>query len=347
MRNYLKIPDLAPKWMQLPTLKQLTNDMDENRMSEIEIEPINLVLSYLTNTYEIEKELELGRSIEEQDTWKEYRPGALFYKDGKFYRAAHLIKPEVRFEAEKYWIPVNALPYDAKEYFGTPPVEEPESEPEIPGDGEPGLFSLVEPEPEPEPEVPVEPTPVVPIYELPAGFYRIIEGSLYRLDAAYNGEAPQTDSGLWEPIYTEQYSGEANYLASEYVEHDGLFYACAVNHGIISNTVTHPAYVIVDQKADTLESAPEKFDQIPDPRNGNIVRHLALLATFFMYQANVPDRIPLTITDQEEATCKWLSSCAKMQINPLLPRKNVRDTTKKVGRAVVVASQGDAKNWRY
>ena len=67
-------------------MKQLIRD-DEDRYSQAEEAAEASIVEYLTDNYEVEKELENGKSLMEYNSMITYPVGSHFYKDDKIWEA--------------------------------------------------------------------------------------------------------------------------------------------------------------------------------------------------------------------------------------------------------------------
>jgi hypothetical protein len=95
------------------TLKQLVRE-DEESIDKAEEAAEASILEYLTENYEVEKELSVGKSIKEYNRQITYPAGACFYKDGKIWETMRTINgyksPLDKTYWEEYTEPTGAEP---------------------------------------------------------------------------------------------------------------------------------------------------------------------------------------------------------------------------------------------
>lgn len=76
---------------------------DEDRLAQAEEAAEASVLEYLTENYEVEKALEVGKELRPYNTQITYPVGAHFYLDGKIYKATRVINGRKAPATGEYW----------------------------------------------------------------------------------------------------------------------------------------------------------------------------------------------------------------------------------------------------
>lgn len=344
MKRYLKNTDLAPKYMKEETLKRLTNNLEEHRLFDAEKDAVSLVLSHLTNNFEIEEELALGRSIEVQNTQKEYKAGSHLYDGGRYFRVAKTVTPSVRPDAASFWTKLDVRPFSETEtYLANTTYYRSEGE---------EVYKLVDAAGE--------------VSTLDSLAWELVEVFEYSGDENYlTGEIVECDSGYYEcrrnngslsnnrvnPSYTVAFvEAVPSGVVPEAYDRNKVYRRVDGFNGYV--TLENKTYFLSEANEpkanpDTRQSLPEKFELVSDPRNGNIVRCVAALATYGLYQAQVPDNIPSTTIREEEKMMDFLKDSSKLRINPLLKRKMNASGKRTNAGWVIYASEGDKKKWHY
>lgn len=348
MRRYLQTTDLAPKYMQEQTLRRLTGDLDEQRLSDAEKDAVSLVISHLTNNYEIEEEIALGRSIEPYNPQKEYRAGSYLYEGGKFLQAARTLTPSVRPDAATFWRLLHVSPFNEAETY-EPGREYYRSKGEdiyrlVDAAGEVTRLDSLAWEKVETPAYSGEENYLAgDVVECDTGYY-VCErnnGALSdnRVHPSYTKGFVEIDAqALPEGVEPEVYDRSRVYRRKDgfsgYVKLEGRLYHLPEENEPLVNP-------------DSRQLIPEKYEQVSDPRNSNIVRAVGALTTYFLYQALVPDNIPTTTIREEEKVLDFLRDAARLKVNPLLRRKMSQTGSRANAGWVVVASEGDKRRWWF
>ncbi len=292
-------------------LSQLVRNKGE-RFSMAEEAAEASIIEYLTDNYEIEKELAVGKNLMEYNKQISYPAGAHFYKDGKIYQALRSITGIKSPFVEPYW--EELLDYDKEKFENATPYSQLATY--SPGqivtfanayfqcqnynglDFEdiriPGVVAWEKQD----------------VYEWQANVeYREWEavsfnGNFYALltkeniDLTVNPE--EADQWGMIGLYDKNYNYEFN--DHEYVEFDGAVYLPVIN-----------------PIADELK---ENYNIVEhDPRNGNIKKHLVRLALYELHKLISPNNISSARITDYETSITWLRDANKMRINPNIPRK--------------------------
>lgn len=329
-------------------MRRLTNDLDEQRLYDAEKDAVFLVISHLTNNYEIEEEIALGRSIEPYNPQKEYKAGSYLYEGGNFLMAARTLAPSVRPDAATFWRLLQVSPFNEAETY-EPGKEYYRSQGE-------DIYRLVDAAGE--------------INNLDSLAWEKVEVTAYSGEENYlAGDVVECDTGYYvcernngalsdsrvHPSYTK---GFVEISAQELP--DGVEPEVYDRSRIYRRADGFNGYVRLGESIyhlpeeneplvnpDTRQLIPEKYEQTGDPRNSNIVRAVGALTTYFLYQALVPDNIPATTIREEEKVLNFLCDAARMKVNPLLKRKMSKAGDRTNAGWVVVSSDGDKRRWWF
>lgn len=293
-------------------MSQLTRGNDESIAQAEEAAEASIV-EYLTDNYEVEKELARGKSLMPYNPNIVYPVGAHFYMDGKIYEAIRSIAGIKKPTDKPYW---KELEDYNEELFA-------KSRPYIqltnwqPGDivsFANSYFECVEPNgidfndiripgingwEEKEDILPWEPN-----FEYVPWEVVIWDGKYYALVTLENIDLTVNpyDSDNWGLIgeYDPEYAYE--FTPTEYI--------------VYNNRVYYPVMSVV---ADDIKEGWNIRQH--DPRNSNIKKHLVRLAVYELYKLISPNNVSSARIADYEASIMWLRDANRMKINPQIPRK--------------------------
>jgi len=273
------------------------------------------VIEYLSENYEIEKELNKGKYIAGYDRAITFPVGASIYYDDKIYEVIRSISGYKAPSDVEYW----------EEYLDNHP--EPES---IPNYSQFGTYYKDN---------------IVCYNDI---FYKCLSENGYKFGniriPMVNGwlEVPNTD---WQPT---------NYALWDVVKFDEVFYTLlslddfdnninpyeSENWGAIADyssehneyELSEHEYVAYNRKVfypetDVNADIPEvgKNLSLHDPRNYNLKKHLVRLAIYELTKLIAPNNVSVVRIRDYEDSMKWLSDAAKLKLNPQIPRKLAED----------------------
>lgn len=297
-------------------LNQLTRGNDSRFVQAEEAAEMSVV-EYLSENYEVEKELAKGKYIAEYDRRITYPVGAHIYFEGRIHEVIRSISGYRKPAVTAYWEECADIHADTEQVAGYSQFST-----YYPGDKVnyngvvytclaengyrfddvriPMVGGWLELTAEP-----WQPTgyPLWAVVEHEGAFY-----TLMTLDGFDNNIDPFT-SDCWGAIadYAPEYNGYER-SEHEYVVHDGrVFYPeTDVNADIPlvgRNLVAH------------------------DPRNYNLKKHMVRLALYELTKLIAPNNVSVVRMRDYEDSMKWLNDAAKLRLNPQIPRK--LDETKK------------------
>lgn len=310
-------------------MKQLIRD-DEDRYSQAEEAAEASIVEYLTDNYEVEKELETGKSLMEYNSMITYPVGSHFYKDDKIWETLRSINGFKRPSNIVYW---QELDYDERKYAEAKPYSQIQNW--QPGDivmFANAYFECLEPNGIDFNDIRIPGISAwqkVETYEWQANIeYNVWETVLYndKFYALLNTDnidltVNPYDSDNWGLVgtYDETYSYELK--DTEYVEYEGDLYI--------------PTMLPV---ADELK---EGYNiRVHDPRNGNIKKHMVRLALYELHKLISPNNISSARITDYETSITWLRDANRMKINPQIPRK-LDDENKPAAEYAIATFQRD------
>lgn len=290
-------------------LKQLIRG-NEERLAQAEEAAEQSVIEYLTDNYEIEKALEVGKNLRAYDEQITYPAGCYFYHNGKIYRA---IRPMAGRKAPMfapYWEEAtgyvdgsSAAPYSQlKDY--------------CPGD----------------------------IVSVGGKLYLCLAYNGY---SYHDIRFPGIDG--WKETETHQWYANFEYALWDVVKHDGKFYTLCFtegidltaspdisdNWGLIGEYATDyeyefsgHEYIVYKGRVfyPTMNVNPDKpeegYNITPDdPRNANLKKHILRLAVYELFKLISPNNISSARITDYETSITWLRDASRLKINPQIPRK--------------------------
>ncbi len=270
------------------------------------------IVEYLTDNYEVEQALAVGKNLRDYNPRITYPVGVHFYHEGKIVEAMRSINGIKAPASVKYWQECedyikasqegiqkysqlcNYHPSDLVEFSGIIYECLEHNGLDYADIRIPGINAWEEVETVPwEPNVEYELWYVV---EWDSRFFALL--SVEDIDLTIN----PMDSDNWGLIgdYTPDYQYE--FKDTEYVVYDGK--------------VWHPTML---PTADTLK---EGYNfRYHDPRNPNIKKHMIKIALYELHKLISPNNVSTARITDYEATMQWLHDANRCKINPQIPRK--------------------------
>ena len=294
-------------------LRQLIRNR-EDRIAQAEEAAETSIVEYLTDNYEVEKELMKGKLLVEYNPTITYPVGAHFYKDGKIYEAMRSITG-VKIPSDKtYWTELDGR--DEKKIADAVPYLQ--------------LRNW-------------QPGDVVTYANL---YYECVEPNGYDFNDI---RIPGVEG--WQRLdnINEWIANNENYLPWDVVVYEGNFYALLTvenlditvnpydsdNWGMIgqydqsypyelkeTEFVVYNGAVYIPTIKPTAYSLQEGYNiRQNDPRNPNIKKHLVRLALYELHKLISPNNISSARITDYEASIMWLRDANRCKINPQIPRK--------------------------
>ncbi len=291
-------------------LDQLLRDNQE-RLPKAEEAAEASIVEYLTDNYEIETALEVGKAIQPYNPQITYPAGAHFYHNDTICEAMRTINGYKSATTEVYWeLYVEIVDEAAVAQYSQLSNYSP---------GDLVMFGG-----------------------------RMYECQSYNGIDFYNIRIPGVDG--WAAISTYQWQPNLSYNLWEAVKWEGEFYALielenidltvnpleSDNWGLIgtyspdyvSYEFSDHEYVVYEGTlyAPTMDVNPDALTEgynykINDPRNPNIKKHMLRLAVYELYKLISPNNMSTVRITDYEASIMWLRDASKMRINPQIPRK--------------------------
>lgn len=299
-------------------LRQLIRD-DETRIYEAEEAAESTIVEYLTQKYEVEKTLAVGKNLLPYNTQITYPAGAHFYYNGQIHHALRLINGTKRPCASPYWEELLDFDYDKKM-------------PEIKAYSQALTYS---------------PNDLV---SFSGRVYKCIE---------YNGQEFKDiripGVTAWQQVGVNEWESGTYYDEWDVVSYEDVFYTLLTTEGI--NWTKNPYdsdcwgqigeydetnayeisetdyavydgnvyYPLMNVNADALEL--NYNIALHDPRNSSLKRHMLHLAVYELHKLISPNNISSSRITDYEMSIEWLRDAAKQRLDPTIPRK--RDEEKK------------------
>jgi hypothetical protein len=290
-------------------LSQLVRD-NENRFIQAEQAAEASIIDYLSENYEVEKELNRGKYIFDYNRSISYPIGSHFYLDGDIYETIQAINGYKSPFTNPYW-------HESEEVIDLDEVE-PYSQMK---DYYPGNV--------------VKFLNTVYVCDIQNGFdfndIRIPGINAWERVTAYAWDT--ISYNLWEVVQyndqyfalisTEDYDPFVNPIESdcwglignydkdldiyELSEHEYVVYEEEVYYPIINPNADKPV----------LSTNLKRLD----PRNYNLKRHMVQLALYELHKLISPGNISSTRIDDYEHSMQWLKDASKLKLNPQIPRK--------------------------
>lgn len=315
-------------------LAQLTRGNDE-RFIQAEESAEMSVVEYLSENYEIEKELAKGKYIAEYDRRITYPVGVHIYYDGQIHEVIRSISGYRKPTTTVYWDECIDTNVDAEQVpcysqFST----------YYQGDR-------------------VNYNGVV---------YTCLAENGYKFDDI---RIPMV--GGWLEATAEQWQ-PVDYPLWTVVEYDGAFYTLMTLDGFDNNInplvsdcwgaiadydpayneyeLSEHEYVVYDGRVfypetDVNADAPHVGQNLllHDPRNYNLKKHMVRLALYELTKLIAPNNVSVVRMRDYEDSMKWLNDAAKLRLNPQIPRK-VDETKKPVTDWQLATFQTDYDPYR-
>lgn len=268
------------------------------------------ITDYLSENFEIEKELEVGKRILDHNRGISYPPGTYFYFDGQICEVLQAINGFKAPAGCVYWnmydneiIPQmvrsysqlnNYHPGDIVDYLGVKYICETQNgfdfnDIRIPG---PNVW---------------EEAVVHPWEALPYNLWDVVEYE-HKFFALIS-----TDD--FEPL-TNPMESDCWGLIGEYDNTLDTYEVSEHEYVVYQGKVYYP---VVNPNHDTPVLG--KNIRIHDPRNYNLKRHMVQLALYELHKLISPNNISSVRIDDYEHSMLWLKDASKLKLNPQIPRK--------------------------
>lgn len=270
------------------------------------------IVEYLTDNYEVEKALAVGKSLREYNPRITYPVGVHFYYEGKIVEALRSINGIKAPALVEYWQECEDITRMAQESIS-------------------GYSQLLN----------YHPGDLV-VY---AGVvYECLEHNGYDY-----GDIRIPGISAWETVETSVWEPNLEYSEWDVVEWEGQFFALlslenidltvnpmeSDNWGLIGQYDPEYAYELKDTEyvecggriwipilsptADTLQ---EGYNfRYHDPRNANIKKHMIKIALYELHKLISPNNVSTARITDYEATMQWLHDANRCKINPQIQRK--------------------------
>lgn len=269
------------------------------------------IIEYLSENYEVEKELAIGKFIAEYESQITYPVGAHIYMDGLIYEVIRSISGYKSPADVDYW----------EEYSDISIVLR-----DVPGYSQFNTYFMGD---------------IVLYNEV---LYKCLVENGYKFN---NIRIPMVNG--WTDVYYEEWQ-PTDYNIWDVVRYEGDFYTLlslaafdnninpfeSDNWGAIADytsnyneyDLSNTEYVVyndqvfypeIDVNADIAEVG--KHLVLHDPRNYNLKKHLIRLAIYELTKLIAPNNVSVARIRDYEDSMKWLSDASKLKINPQIPRK--------------------------
>ena len=315
-------------------LQQLTRGNDE-RFIQAEQSAEMSIVEYLSENYEVEKELAKGKYIADYDRRITYPVGVHIYFDGQIHEVIRSISGYRKPATVTYWEESTDINIDASQV----PLY--------------SQFNTYYPSDK------VNYNGVV---------YLCLSENGYKFDdirIPMVGGWIEAETTLWQPI---------DYPLWAVVEYEGAFYTLMTLDGFDNNIdpltsdcwgaiadydsayndyeLSDHEYVVYEghvfyPETDVNADAPELGNNLSlhDPRNYNLKKHMVRLAVYELTKLIAPNNVSAVRMRDYEDSMKWLNDAAKLRLNPQIPRK-VDETKKPVTDWQLATFQTDYDPYR-
>lgn len=315
-------------------LSQITRG-DTERMIQAEESAEMSIIEYLSENYEIEKELSKGKFIADYDRRISFPVGSHFYLNSQIYEVTRYISGYKVPATTTYWeesadpnIIVEKIPHYSqfKTYYpgdlavnnGVCYVCISENGYDFGNIRLPMISGWLE-------VIPESWQPIVyglwDVAEFDNAFYAVISAEDF--DESLN----PAESPNWGEI--ADYDSEYNTyeLADhEYVVHGGRIWYPETD---VNSDIPMPGVNII----------------LRDPRNYNLKKHMVRLAVYELTKLIAPNNVSTARVKDHEDSMKWLYDASKLRINPQIPRK-LADDKKEVMDWQLATFQADYDPWK-
>ena len=283
----------------------------ESRLTQAEEAAEASILEYLTENYEVEKALGVGKNLLAYNRQITYPAGAHFYYDGKIVKAIRNINGYKAPASVEYW----------KEY------EDFVDENEVPFYTQRGSYMPGD------------------IVKFANKYFQCAEFN--GLDYA-NVRVPGMKG--WQEVETTEWVVNLDYMPWDVVSYEGAFYTLlsldnvdwntnpqeSDNWGLIGTydpsinvyELSSTEYVVYEGKVYFPVYAPNS-DELKfnynivehDPRNSNLKKHMLRLAIYELHKLISPNNVSSARITDYETSIMWLRDASKLKINPQIARK--------------------------
>lgn len=294
-------------------LKQLIRN-NEERMSQAEEAAESSIVEYLTDNYEVENELAIGKNLVDYTSTITYPVGAHFYYNGKIYEALRSIAGTKSPTTVEYWREL--IDYDKDKIEKAKPYLQLRNW--QPGDivtYANGYYECLEPNGYDFNDIRI---PGVTGWEELEGVAEWVANLEYKEwdVVSYNGAffalLNTTDIDLTVNPYNSDNWGMIGDYDSDYEDYEFK----DTEYVVYNNKVFYPTMKVV---ADTLKEGYNIHQH--DPRNPNIKKHLVRLALYELHKLISPNNISSARITDYETSISWLKDANRCRINPQIPRK--------------------------
>ena len=295
-------------------LLQITRGNTE-RMMQAEESAEMSILEYLSENYQVEKELCMGKYIAQYDRRISFPVGAHFYLDGKIHQVTRFISGYKEPAAEQYWeesADPNSFvettpnysqfntyrPGDVTAYNGVCYVCLCENGYDFQNIRIPLVSGWMQKETD---AWRPEHYDLWHVVEFNKAFFTVISHE------DFDESLPPPQSPNWGEIadYAPQYN------AYELSDHEYVIY---------QGRVWYPE---TDVNSDIPQ--PGVNITVRDPRNYNLKKHMVRLAVYELARLIAPNNVSTVRLKDQEDSMKWLYDASKLRINPQIPRKIAED----------------------
>ena len=284
----------------------------EIRVAQAEEAAEASIVEYLTDNYEVEQALAVGKSLREYNPRITYPVGVHFYYEGKIVEALRAINGIKAPSIIEYW----------KEYEEVERLSE---------DAVSKYSQLLN----------YHPGDLVSYAGI---IYECLEHNGYDYaDIRIPGII------AWEPIETTSWEPNVEYAEWDVVEWEGRFFALlsledidltinpmeSDNWGLIGSYDPEYEYELKDTEyveyegrvwipvlSPTADKLKEGYNfRYHDPRNSNIKKHMIKISLYELHKLISPNNVSTARITDYEATMQWLHDANRCKINPQIPRK--------------------------
>ena len=283
----------------------------EDRLAQAEEAAEASILEYLTDNYEIEKELENGKHILPYNDLITYPVGSHFYHEGNICQAIRSIGSRKIPTDKVYWL---ELEYDEEKIKKAVPYSQIKN-------WQPGDITFFS-----------------------NAYFECLEYN--GLD--YN-DIQIPGFKAWEKIETYPWEPNVPYKQWDVVSFENQFYALtndkdvdqtqnpylSDNWGLIGSYDPNYNYKFVDTeyvvqgnsvyypiKEPSASELIQSFNfRHNDPRNSNVKKHMLRLAVYELHKLISPNNVSSARITDYEASIAWLRDANRLRINPNIPRK--------------------------
>ena len=282
------------------------------------------VREYLDQFYEVERELEKGKSIMEYNHFVSYPPGVFFFVDGKIFRTLCHVNGCKKPHSIEYWRLVNDFDGIDLETVNNKFMQ---THTYYPGD----------------------------VVEYMGEYYHCVNPCGWDFN---NIVIP--DSDAWERVEFSEWEIMVEYEMWDVVRYNDAFYILSSveaydpnispdvsdNWGLLGNYDEESVeeykfewgedshdYVVLDGEVwrpvlnpncDNIEVGK---NIVPgDPRNLNLIKHMTRISLYYLHQTISPTNVSETRRMMYEDSMNWLVSASKLRLNPQIPRKKNKET---------------------